>query len=254
MSIKCMTRVWDLSIHKGSALLLLLAMADYADDVGLCWPGLGTLARKTRISRRQVIRISHMVQETGELWVLHRRHTSNISIVIPGLSLAQLEMAAERAVNRGVIPPPDTRGSDILSPPPQVIGVVTKCHQGGDKIPLGGDKMSLGGDTGVTGVVTSESPDPSLSVIDPSMIQGEFPQWEALRSLLKTGLDPRTYNQHMATAEAEFREGRLIIRPRYASSVPWLQNRLRPRVQSMVRLALESPDLEVVFMEMEAIP
>ena len=40
MSIRVMTQVWDTSEQKGSALLLLLALADHAADDGFCWPGI----------------------------------------------------------------------------------------------------------------------------------------------------------------------------------------------------------------------
>ena len=57
MSIKVMNRVWDESQHKGSTLLLLLAIADHAADDGYCWPNVKTLAQKIRMSRRQTIRL-----------------------------------------------------------------------------------------------------------------------------------------------------------------------------------------------------
>ena len=243
-----MTAVWDLSDHKGSALLLLLALADYADDVGLCWPGQGTLAKKTRLSRRQVIRISAKIQETGELWVLQRRHTSNISIVVPGLTIAQLEMAADRAVNRGVVPPPTT-GSDILSLPPQVIGVVTKCHGGGDKMSRGGDKKSQVGDTGDRGVVTPMSHDPSLSVIDPSMIQGDYQSWPDVLACLEGRMAKQTFDAHLLGSVAEFKDGVLIVRPRHPRSAEILEWRLKKTIQDTARAAINLPDLEISFME-----
>jgi hypothetical protein len=57
MSISIMTLVWSESQHKGSELLLLLAIADNANDQGIAYPSLRTLAKKTRMSRRNVIRV-----------------------------------------------------------------------------------------------------------------------------------------------------------------------------------------------------
>jgi len=54
MSLRVMNRVWDHSGQSGSALLLLLALADQANDQGVCWPSVDTLARKTRLSERTV--------------------------------------------------------------------------------------------------------------------------------------------------------------------------------------------------------
>jgi DnaD/phage-associated family protein len=52
---------------KGSALLLLLAIADFADDDGVAFPGTSTLAEKIRMSERQVVRLRQMLYESGEL-------------------------------------------------------------------------------------------------------------------------------------------------------------------------------------------
>jgi hypothetical protein len=38
-------------------LIVLLAMADFADDAGYCFPSVSTLAKKSRISQRQALRV-----------------------------------------------------------------------------------------------------------------------------------------------------------------------------------------------------
>jgi hypothetical protein len=38
MSIKVMSQVWEHSTRKGTRLLLLLALADFANDEGICYP------------------------------------------------------------------------------------------------------------------------------------------------------------------------------------------------------------------------
>ena len=58
MSIKVMTWVWDNSPTAGTELLLLLAIADQADDRGTnAWPSLRSLARRTRLDPRTVQRV-----------------------------------------------------------------------------------------------------------------------------------------------------------------------------------------------------
>jgi hypothetical protein len=69
MSIKAMTHVWETSQHKHSTLLVLLAIADYANDAGQAWPSIDSLARKARTSRRQVIDIIKRLEAGGELGV-----------------------------------------------------------------------------------------------------------------------------------------------------------------------------------------
>ena len=55
MSIRVMQWVWDQDIPTPRKMLLL-ALADDADNDGFCWPGYKRLARKTNLSRRDVIR------------------------------------------------------------------------------------------------------------------------------------------------------------------------------------------------------
>ena len=50
MSMRMMTQVWERSQHKGSELLLMLAIADNANDQGVAYPSKKTLAKKTRLS------------------------------------------------------------------------------------------------------------------------------------------------------------------------------------------------------------
>lgn len=67
MSIKIMTHVWEHSRHKGSALLLLLALADHANEIGFCHPALPLLSHKTRMNVRTVRRLLDELIESGEL-------------------------------------------------------------------------------------------------------------------------------------------------------------------------------------------
>jgi hypothetical protein len=65
-----MARVWDLSKHKGSDLLMMLAIADFSDDDGRAYPSVQTLATKCRISStRHVNRILVVLRDSGELHV-----------------------------------------------------------------------------------------------------------------------------------------------------------------------------------------
>ena len=52
MSIKAIDAVWTHSRHRGGKLLLLLAIADFANDNGVAWPSIATLAKKARMSDR----------------------------------------------------------------------------------------------------------------------------------------------------------------------------------------------------------
>jgi hypothetical protein len=72
MSIHIMSAVWKNSVQTGGNLLLLLAMADFANDDGECWPSVATLATKARITDRHVRRILRQLEEDGEIKALDK--------------------------------------------------------------------------------------------------------------------------------------------------------------------------------------
>jgi len=67
MSVRTMARVWDCSQHSGTELLMLLAIADFADDDGRAYPAVGTLARKCRMTARNANRLLNGLKASGEL-------------------------------------------------------------------------------------------------------------------------------------------------------------------------------------------
>jgi len=69
MSVRTMARVWDHSTHAGTELLMLLAIADFADDEGNAYPAVPTLAAKCRMSPRNANFILSALRESGELEV-----------------------------------------------------------------------------------------------------------------------------------------------------------------------------------------
>ena len=73
VSIKTMGRAWDNSLAKGSALLVLLAIADNARDNGLAWPGIKSISKRSRLSKRQVIRIIEQLEKAEDLEVIRKK-------------------------------------------------------------------------------------------------------------------------------------------------------------------------------------
>ena len=64
MSIRIMSSVWANSPYRGEALLLHLALADFANDEGTCFPSQKTLAKKARCSENYVrVAVKRMVQD-----------------------------------------------------------------------------------------------------------------------------------------------------------------------------------------------
>jgi hypothetical protein len=73
MSIKVMERVWEHSKASGTPLLVLLCLADWANDAAECWPSISTIARKCRLKDdRHVQRVihNHLEKRLGEVVVI----------------------------------------------------------------------------------------------------------------------------------------------------------------------------------------
>ena len=64
-----MSQVWKSSRNRGGALLVLLALADFCNDGGVAFPGVPTLAKKARLSERQVRRILRDLVQANELGI-----------------------------------------------------------------------------------------------------------------------------------------------------------------------------------------
>jgi DNA-binding transcriptional regulator YhcF (GntR family) len=65
MSIKLMTAVWDRQDLSSTQKLVLLSLADWANDEGLCWPSIDRLAIKTSMAGRSVQRIIRDLESMG---------------------------------------------------------------------------------------------------------------------------------------------------------------------------------------------
>ena len=70
MSIKLMSLVWDCKKFDGSKLNLLLALADFANDDGYCWPSIPVIADKIRKTERQTTRLLQQLESAGFISVI----------------------------------------------------------------------------------------------------------------------------------------------------------------------------------------
>jgi DNA-binding transcriptional MocR family regulator len=68
-----MNWVWDHSRSRGSRRLVLLAMADFADNADQCWPSIRLLAQKTGTSAMTVHRAIKDLVDMGEVRRAFRR-------------------------------------------------------------------------------------------------------------------------------------------------------------------------------------
>lgn len=145
MSIRATAFVWDQSTQTGAALLMLLAVADHANDDGICWPSIARLAEKARVSERQAQRLIQQLETAGDLQILDRGNGRGKT------SLYILKRYAATLKGDTAMSPFDTRER------------VTSCAGKGDILGKKGDISREKGDTAM-------SPEPSLTttVIEPS--------------------------------------------------------------------------------------
>lgn len=65
MSNRIMALCWQLSGMSGTEKAVLIALADRADDAGMCWPSIATLAQMTCFTDRAVQKCIHSLLEKG---------------------------------------------------------------------------------------------------------------------------------------------------------------------------------------------
>lgn len=65
-----MTAVWELAPYSENKLIVLLALADWSNDNGYCWPSMQALADKARIDIRSARRIIRSLQNDDLLSVV----------------------------------------------------------------------------------------------------------------------------------------------------------------------------------------
>lgn len=87
MGVKATSWVWENSKQKGTAKLMLLAIADHADPEGRAFPGLERLAGMVNVTHRQARRLVELLEESGELVVEHNQGRGRHNrYIIPGVA------------------------------------------------------------------------------------------------------------------------------------------------------------------------
>lgn len=117
-----MSRVWETSCAKEGDLLVLLAIADSANDGGEAWPSIETLAAKARLNRRHVFRILKRLEDMGELEVVHASgHRNRYRILLTGDKTARVtkEHPCHLEHQRGDIS--DTKSVPNVTPAPLTV-------------------------------------------------------------------------------------------------------------------------------------
>lgn len=95
MSIKWTSYVWEQTPYKNGDLLTALALADFANDEGECFPHLETVAKKARLTVRQVQKILKKFEAQGFLVFDRKSGRGNRS----EFQLKKVNFATEKKVN-----------------------------------------------------------------------------------------------------------------------------------------------------------
>jgi hypothetical protein len=125
VSIKVQSYVWEHSKAKGSALLLLLAIADHAHDDGdNAYPSVDTLKNKCRQSERNVQRLLRELAAMGEINIRDQKgpHGCNVYVIpVPwgGAKIAPLPNRAEKVPQMSPEPSLNTHTQEKSDEPTQ---------------------------------------------------------------------------------------------------------------------------------------
>ncbi|MEE8465001.1 MAG: helix-turn-helix domain-containing protein, partial [Dehalococcoidia bacterium] len=81
MSVKALARAWDHSTHKGSDLLVLVAIAENSnDDTDSTYLSIEFICWKSRLSRRSVQRSIQELERSGELLIQRNRGRNGTNV------------------------------------------------------------------------------------------------------------------------------------------------------------------------------
>lgn len=100
MSIRIMTAAWDLNLGSHTAKLVLLALADNANDAGVCWPSIETVAAKCDLTPNGVRKQMKNLVELGALRIdPSKGRKSNTYTVTPNAVKGSPEAPTPNAVH-----------------------------------------------------------------------------------------------------------------------------------------------------------
>jgi len=78
-----MTLVWETPMENHTEKLVALAIADNANDAGVCWPSVPTIARKCDLTEQGVQNRLKSLQKSGWLKVERKPGQSNTYTIHP---------------------------------------------------------------------------------------------------------------------------------------------------------------------------
>jgi hypothetical protein len=101
VSVETSNRVWKYSQKGGTPLLLLLAMADWSDDWGYCYPSIEQMAVKCRQTERNILNLIADLEQAGEMRRVARgkggrgKFSGSVYQVIVGMSREEISASEQ---------------------------------------------------------------------------------------------------------------------------------------------------------------
>lgn len=123
MSIKIMSLVWESSVGKGTKRLVLLALADSANDEGVTWPHMATIARKANCGLSSARKAVAELEADGLLARTMRRVETTDGSVVNTSNLYEINteklarLVAETPAQIERMPRPTPRQNPAAPPP-----------------------------------------------------------------------------------------------------------------------------------------
>lgn len=114
MSVEAISWAWKTATEaRGTDLLVLLALADYADDDHRAWPKIATLAEKCRVSEKTVRRSIRSLEDLGLVEVVRHQEESKSSDYLLALPSGQIDRGGSGQIDR-------RPRSPVTGPPGQI--------------------------------------------------------------------------------------------------------------------------------------
>ena len=101
MSTILMAQCWPLQKMSVAQKAVLISLADQANDEGVCWPGVKTIAMRTCLSERAVQEALSWLQSVGLVFREYREHASTYYTIRP----AAYDPSAAPAKRKRTTPP-----------------------------------------------------------------------------------------------------------------------------------------------------
>lgn len=104
MSVLLMAKAWQASVKNSARKLVLMKLADNADDDGICWPSYNHLAAQCEMSRRTVIRhvddliLSGFMKKTTRKGGIHFNKSNMFKLLIDDGDINNLQANKAEAI------------------------------------------------------------------------------------------------------------------------------------------------------------